>query len=430
MGTGLGILLKDTTLYIAYAAAIIAFFFSLSGKIKYGLIFLIFLLPLQNIFEKLQQLPFGKDIPNLILLAMILGWLINSSSKNKPIFEKNPFNTLLILYCLYTYFTLWYGSLYFNFPLPLSITEPRFQTWKNYIMLPLLFFIGFNNTKNKKELVTFFIFMCLVMVLMNRNTLADIKNASSWLSRAKFHGTFEWLGANEVAAFYASYTAVLIGIFFFIKKSLWKILLGLLIVVNLYCLVFLFSRGEYLAILVALFLIGLFRYRIILILIVLTIVSWQTILPQRVVERIQFTEVEGQLDKSASKRIKYWDETMGYFAQSPIVGVGFNVKAYLGSGKDTHNLYIRTLAEQGIIGLLFLLGIWLTALKRGMQLFKRTNDKFFKGLGLGFTACVMAVMVGNFFGDRWTYLPLGAYFWVFLAMVERANLITDEELKK
>lgn len=429
METGLSILFKDITLHIIYVAAIIIFFFSLSGKIKYGFVFLIFLLPLQNIFTKLQQLPFGKDIPNLLLLAMTLGWFFNKISKNQQIFGKSSLNIILILYCFYTYFTLWRGTFYFDLPAPLSIVDPRFQAWKNYMVFPLLFLVGFNNIKDRKELVRLFVFMCLAMVLMNRSTLVEIKNASSWFSRTKFHGTFEWLGANEVAAFYASYTAVLIGVFLFIKRRLWKILLGALILINLYCIIFLFSRGEYLAILGAFFLIGLFRQRILLAIVVLVLLFWQVILPQKVVERIKYTEEEGQLDQSAEKRIEYWQETMEYFKQSPIIGVGFNVKTYIGSQKDTHNLYIRTLAEQGIIGLFFLLTIWFIAFKRAIKLFKRTNDRFFKGLGLGFAACVVAVMVGNLFGDRWTYLPLGAYFWIFLAMVERGNLITDKELK-
>jgi len=430
MSTGVGALFKNLALYTVYLTAIIVFFLSFSGKIKYGFSFLIFLIPLQNVFLKLQELPFGKDIPNLLLLAMILGWFFDKISKGKQIFGKSSFNVLLIFYCFYTYFTLWHGTIYFDLPAPLSITEPRFQTWKNYMVLPLLFFVGFNNVKDRKELARFFVFICLAMVLMNRSTLVEIRDASSWVSRSKFKGSFAWLGANEVAAFYATYTFVLLGIFLYVKKNLWKVLLAVLIVMNLYCVLFLFSRGAYLATLAAFSLIGFFRNKIILVFVAFLLIFWQVILPQKVVERINFTEVEGEMDQSAEKRIEYWQETMQYFKQSPIIGVGFNVKTYIGSQRDTHNLYIRTLAEEGIIGLLFLLTIMFLALKRGLRLFKKAQDRFLKGLGLGFAACVLAVIVGNCFGDRWTYLPVGAYFWIFLAMVERGNVITDAELRE
>ncbi len=424
---GIRILLNNIALYAIYSAVIYIFFLSIFGKIKYGLIFLIFLLPLQNVFAKLQELPFGKDIPNLILLAMTLGWLIIKNSQHKPIFEKTSFNFLLVSYALYAYFTLWNGTFNFHLPAPLDISEPRLQTWKNYMVLPLLFFIVFNNTKEKKELVRLFVFMCLTIILMNRSTLFEIGNATSWVSRSKFHGTFQWLGANEVAAFYATYTFVLFGVFLYLKKWGWKLLLAILIAINLYCDLFLFSRGAYLATLAGFSLIGIYRNRIILVIVAIILLFWQVILPQEVIERINFTEQEGQLDQSAEKRIEYWQETMEYFKQSPLVGVGFNIKTYVGSQRDTHNLYIRTLAEEGIIGLGFLLTIMFLALKRGLQLFKKAQDRFLKGLGLGFAACTLAAIAGNCFGDRWTYLPLGTYFWIFLAMVERGNAIVLEE---
>jgi len=271
--------------------------------------------------------------------------------------------------------------------------------------------------------------MCLAMFIMDRSTLIDIRNATSWISREKFHSTFEWLGANEVAAFYATYTFVILGICVYMKKKIWKITLWALFFLNSFCIMFLYSRGAYLSFLTAFTFFGILRKNIfIIIAIVFILVSWQNIMPQQVIQRINYTETEGELDESAGKRLNYWQESIEYFKQSPIIGVGFNTKPFLGSGRDTHNLYIRTLAEQGLIGLIFLITIIALSLKRSFQLYKKAQDKFFKGLGIGFIACIIAVIIGNSFGDRWTYLPLGAYFWVFLAMVERGNLITDQQL--
>ena len=69
------------------------------------------------------------------------------------------------------------------------------------------------------------------------------------------------------------------------------------------------------------------------------------------------------------------------------------------------------------------------AFKKSLLLFKKAQDRFLKGLGLGFCICVFATIIGNLFGDRWTPLPLAAYFWVFLGMVERGNVIVAEERK-
>lgn len=428
MGTSIIVSLKNLAPYLLYSLGTIIFFLSMNGKIKYGLLFLVPLLPLQNIMEKFQQFPFGKDFNDILLIVMLIGWIIYKGSKREQLFCKTSYNIILFSYFIFTYFTLWQGSSFLGAAVPLNPLDSRVQNWKNYMILPLLFLLTLNNIKNKKELRILTIFMCLSMFLMNYYTMRQISWMGSWISRIKIRGTFVWLGANEVAAFYATYTFILCGIFLLVKSKKIRIIMGILILQNLYCNLFLFSRGAYLAMLAGFLLIGILRNRIIIIPIILLLFFWQAVLPQRVIERIEFTEHEGQLDESAQKRLVLWQESVESFKQSPLIGIGFNVFSHLGLKRDTHNLYLRTLAEQGIVGLVFLLSIMLLAFKRGLRLYRKTNDTFLKGLGLGFAACVVAVMVGNFFGDRWTPLPLAAYFWVFLGMVERGNIITAYEL--
>ena len=61
------------------------------------------------------------------------------------------------------------------------------------------------------------------------------------------------------------------------------------------------------------------------------------------------------------------------------------------------------------------------------RLYRSADDALFKGMGLGFVACLISIMITNAFGDRWTYLPLGAYFWVFLGIVTRMHVIIERE---
>ncbi|UCC95035.1 MAG: O-antigen ligase family protein [Candidatus Omnitrophota bacterium] len=422
------VLVKNLLLYALYIGGIVVIFLSLTGKVKYGLLFLVPLLPLQNILFKLHQFPLGKDFNDILILAMLIGWVIYKHSQGEPVFGKTPYNKVLFIYVIFTYIMLWRGSFYLGYPAPLSAFDVRLQSWKNYMILPLLFLLTLNNIKDKKEMKQLLLFMCVSMFLMSIYTIRQISWITAWWNRIKLHGTFVWLGANEVAAFYATYTFVLIGIFFLIREKKLRILLGVLIALNLYCDLFLMSRAAYLATFVALLFMSIVRNKKLIIPLVLVLLFWQTVLPQEVVERVQFTQQEqGTLDPSAQTRIVLWQQSIEYFQKSPIVGIGFDVFSHLGLKRDVHNVYLRTLAEQGLIGLGLLLFIMLFAFKRAWALYKRARDKFLKGLGIGFCACILAVIVGNFFGDRWTYLPLGAYFWVFLGMVERGNIIMENQ---
>lgn len=369
----------------------------------------------------------GNNLNDFLLIGMLIGWLVYKNSIGKPIAEKTAYNKIIFLYLLFSYFLLWKGSFFLQAPVPFDPGDIRVQHWKNYMILPLLFLLVFNNLKDTKELKRLFTLMVISMFIMSYYTFNQIGSITAWWNRVKIQGTFVWLGVNEVAAFYATYTLVVLGVFFYCKNNLHKIILGILVLVNLYCDLFMYSRGAYMATLAGLFVTGVLKKRILLIPVILIILFWQVVLPKTVIDRINFSEHEGQLDESAEKRLEFWQENIAYFKESPIIGIGYNVIGHIGSGRDTHNLYVRTLAEQGIVGLSFLLGMMILAFKRGLRLFNKADDTFLKGLGLGFCACVIAVLVGNFFGDRWTYLPLGAYFWVFLGMVERGNAISYSE---
>jgi O-antigen ligase len=264
---------------------------------------------------------------------------------------------------------------------------------------------------------------------MNFYNVRTITWMGSWASRDRMWGTFVWLSINSTAAFYATYTFVLLGIWFFIKNRKSKLFLLILIIMNFYCVLFLFSRGAYAAALLGFLILGLLYKKWFLIPVVLTVLLWQTVLPKQVIERIQVTvQEDGSLDTSAERRVSLWQEGMNYFLENPIFGMGYNTFSYRAKGADTHNLFVRTLAEEGVIGFLFLLAIFFTAFLKATLLYKRTNDKFLKGLGLGFAVCSMAMLAANFFGDRWSFLQVGSYFWLFLAMVERGNAMTALEL--
>ena len=150
-------------------------------------------------------------------------------------------------------------------------------------------------------------------------------------------------------------------------------------------------------------------------------------MPVSVIERIDMTRnAEGGLDSSSARRIELWNKAIEMFGESPIFGKGFN-SFQIYTKWDTHNLYIKVLAELGIVGLFSLLYLLFMSFKIGWRLFRESHDSLFKGLGLGFAACVISVAVTNAFGDRWSYLPLGAYFWVYLGIVTSAYLITKNE---
>jgi hypothetical protein len=89
-------------------------------------------------------------------------------------------------------------------------------------------------------------------------------------------------------------------------------------------------------------------------------------------------------------------------------------------------MYVRTLIESGVVGLAILLVLFVSLFRTGHALFREAHDPFLRGLGLGFATQMVAVILCNCFGDRWTFIEISGFTFTLAAMVTRARWITQE----
>lgn len=432
MGTGIIALVKSFAPFILYSAVIILSFMAITGRVRWPFLFLIALQPLQNVTAKLETLPWGNQLNDTLLVCIIIGWFVRANSLRQKAMEKSPINVAIWALIIYTYIALIRGYIYLNNPNIFDIGDPRLQDWKNFIILPVLCFITLNNIKDRKWITRTIMLLCATFFIMDYYLVQQLGEGSGFASRAKALGTFTWLGPNELAAFYNQYTVLLISIFFTIRHKFGKLALLGIILVNIYCILFLYSRGAYAGLAVGLFVLFLFKKRILLIPLVAIALFWQTFLPQEVKDRILMTTNEyGELEASSENRVIVWQQALNLFKEEPVMGVGFAVFRSLGLKLgDTHNIYIKIMAEQGTIGLIIFLGLIGTFLGQGWKLFRRGDDDFSRSLGIGFVACIFTMLINNMFGDRWTYLSVSSFLWVFAGLVARYNIIIDNAVRQ
>jgi len=239
------------------------------------------------------------------------------------------------------------------------------------------------------------------------------------------------LGPNHYGAFIAYCFSFFLGLFLFDKDKRRKLLYLFTTLVCLHPLFFSYSRGAYIAAFSVLAIYGLLKSKRLLIAVVVIALLWQVVLPTSVVDRILMTQsAGGELESSAAVRLTLWTNAIDMFHEYPIFGSGFKgfTLAYQGEHwSDTHNFYFKTLCEQGIIGSLLLMVILLGAARSGWKLFRSGVSDFQKGVGLGFLGCLIAHVITNLFGDRWSYYEMGSYFWIFWGIVDRGILISRKQ---
>lgn len=419
---------------LLYVGMFITFLASMFWRPSLGIYLLVLTLPLQTGRYKLHDFPLGSEFIDILLLGTILGLII----KGRSFIPKGHWSKFLLFYALFCYLSLWEGSYFIRAPLPLWISDPRFSDWKNYVEMFLLALVVASAIKSKTEVQLLLVCMCLSVLVVNRSYHSTLshRDLSHFSEDVRDAGALGYAGVNGLAAFEAMFSALLLGIFVFTRRISFKLAILLVLATCVYCLLFSFSRGGYVGFLVGLVTVGLFKSRWLLIAAVVLVIGWQTLLPVSVQERIAMTTedaAEGaQFDPSAQNRIKLWEDAMTLFKQNPVTGTGFETYGSMWrlGYADTHNYYVKVLAEMGIVGMaLYLLLLW-KFFRSGAALFFATDDPFWRGLSLGFLALLASIVVLNFFGDRWTYQQVDGYLWVLLGCVIRGLKTVQDEFDK
>ncbi len=415
--------------YIIYFLWWVVVFISLF-KTEIGLLFLIPILPFQNLIDKLRLFPLGKDLVDILLIAILVGWFFRAQIRKEKFIEKTSLNVPVFILIIVTYIGLWMGSAYLGSEMPIYTSDPRVMTWKNYMIIFLIYFMVVNNIKEKKWMVILVILMSISLLVINRWFFTTYKGVKAFHFSYKQRLSLSYLGPNVLSAFLSRCLFIMLSFFYFDKVKIRKFFFLFIVLCSFYTVLYSFTRSAYLGTLIGLIVFALIKDKRLLIPIIILLIFWSTILPTSVVERISMTITEeGSLEPSAGGRVNVWENSMELFKNNPLLGAGFQVIAFSGwSLRSAHSMYVTFLAEMGIIGISLFLLLFYIALRNAWKLYKTSNDNFFKGLGLGVFISIIVCMVTNFFGDHWTYIQIGGFYWTFLAMTARANIIEEKRI--
>ena len=411
---------------IIFFAFVPAFFLTLFYRIEIGIYFLVPFLPLQNILNYANNFPFGKDINDLMILAMIIRWIYDKQKSGEKILTLEAVNWPIFFIILWTFVQLWRGAQFLGMHAPIGL-DPRVMAWKNLLMLPVLYFIVVNNIKNRRQVEILLVLMCLTMIVLFRNFYVasgsrDLSEYSNWRF---IGGGGQALSGNAFGVFLGQFTIIPLVLMLFSSKTWHKAFFGFTASLTTYCLLFSFSRSGYLAGAATLVFLGLAKDRRVLAVLVVLVLFWQALLPHSVVQRLAMTSIDDPADATAQERFGMWQMAKGIIAEHPIAGIGFFTTPFL-KVKSTgfnqtwasfHSSYLEQTVETGFIGLALYLAFFLVGIGYGWKLYKVADDKLLQGLGLGFAGCVFGVLAGNIFGSYWNYVNVMAFYWVLLGVV-------------
>jgi O-antigen ligase len=386
----------------------------------------VLLVPLEYLQEKIPKGPTGVNYLNVMMIVMLLWWLFAAGKGGKRQALPTPLNGLLMLFLGYSYLGLFLTALTVpGADMPLSPQNESFMFFIRLVNGMLFFWLAANMLKTRQAVRWCLYAIGLSMPLVWRAFRSDIgmHSVAAYRNELRFQGPFVYIGSNELAALFLI-GCIFYGLFALAQRRWWE-KAAFLGASGLYAygVLYSYSRGTQLALILVAVLVASLRYRWILAVLLLALVTNQWWVPKSVRERWEMTEDEsGQLDASAESRKEFWSLAWDLFGRSPAFGHGVQSFRRINPARmDAHNLYMRTLAEQGIIGIVLLFALWIHVLKLAYSLWTHAPERWDRQFGFALFMTTLGLMVANIFGDRFTHLAVIGQYWAMVGLAQRIH---------
>jgi len=207
------------------------------------------------------------------------------------------------------------------------------------------------------------------------------------------------------------------------------------------CMIYTYSRGNWIGLIVAVFMFFMFYDRRFVWLGVIALLISPVFLPQNVINR--FLSVGDMGDTSTSYRVYIWMGTLNMLKDYWFSGIGVGTEAfnriyplYSFSGvtaPHSHNLYLQIITENGILGLVVFISVMAVYFKMCVSSIIKAKDRLLKGIITGLAAGMLGYLVQGMFDNVWYNYRVFLLFFVILGItsvcIEISGKHITEEVK-
>lgn len=393
-------------------------------KAEWSLYLFAVLAPLPNLWYPTHAFILGKDTMDLLFASAWIGMWVQGRR------TAATGGVLIGVGIFYSYISTWLVSSNYGLSPPINLDNPVLRNWKNFAMMSAWFYLAnslMSTEDRARRLMNIFVG---VLLFMCWREISGFVAGSGFSSTRRAEGPFWLVGlnSNHYGAFVAQTALLALGVAAYDTVKRRRLIFYGAAALALYPLLYSYSRGAYAGFTAGLIVLGLLRYRWLLVAVLCFAPVWDLVLPSSVIDRITMTENEdGVLEESAALRIVMWDLARNLFGNSPVFGIGFQGFVFASADQplhNVHNYYLQMAAEQGVVGVLLLVATLLLGFWTGYRLWADKASPFRRGLGLGVMAYTLCVVVVNIFGDRYSQLAMGSYFFLLLGTAVRMRKLS------
>ena len=366
-------------------------------------------------------------LDDFLLVIIGLSWFAKTAiHKELGLFKTTPLNRPIFYYIAVCTISTGVGMM-------LGRVEPKtgFFFVLKYFEYFVVYFMVVNNISSRRQVKYFVIAMLVTCFAVSIVGIAQIPGGGR--VTAPFEG--ETGEPNTFGGYLVLMLALVLGLLLNSKGARERLLLGTLLVFIIVPFLATQSRGSYVAF-VPMYLSLIFfgdKKRVLILILVLAVIFGPFVVPSAVKNRVVYTFRQpaqyGQLkvgglrvDTSTSARLRSWRNVIARdWIKHPLLGYGVTGYRFLDAQ------YPRVLAETGVLG--FAAFVWLlySLYKRVREFYQKTEDRFYKGLSLGFLGGFMA-MLGHSVGcNTFIIVRIMEPFWFLAGLVIMLPAIQEPE---
>jgi O-antigen ligase len=209
---------------------------------------------------------------------------------------------------------------------------------------------------------------------------------------------------------------------FFLKGKTRGIIL-VLFIASLISLGLTYSRGAWIAFVLAIFLLGLKNWRVLIPSMLIAGVFLFLFYPKLNENRDPITSFKAFADYN--NRLGYWSRSIHVIRDYPVLGTGVNTYSTVqwryenewGWGGYPHNSYLQMTAETGVVGLLSFLWLLFSLYKNSFRNLKKMQRPELRFLLISFLTGLSGLLIHSFFDTTLYSVQLSSFMWLLMGLI-------------
>lgn len=384
-----------------------------------------------GVYLTVALIPFAPTMALVALIALTLvAFALRLATDKNYEYRVTSFSLPLILFILMTVISTVF-SVSFMSSLKIALVYCVFT----------LFFILFVNTvrterqwKNVIYLLVFCgLFVSLYGIFQN---FFITSTTSSWVDSENFedistrvYSTFS--NPNVLGQYFILIIPIAFGLMW-TKMKEWQRFVNLAVNIAMFlCLLFTWSRGAWLGVLIAIAFFILKKDKFWLTMSLLVILVVPSVLPASILNR--FTSIGDTSDSSTAYRIAIWTASFRLLCDNFLTGIGIGSDAFLTaypeyalSGAEfalhSHSFYFQWLVEMGIGGIVTFAAIIACAFKQIVNAGRQS--KFIRTLLLAMGCAMLGWLFQGIVENLWYNYRMLLFFWLYMALIQTGSNIS------